>query len=257
MSAAAGTSFRKDGSCVTICAARFLHAALIVCLSDATLNVKVPTLIITPPPTPCHLSFSLSFLLFFFFLWLPPSFPFSLTHSLTVFLSLSSTPPIHPLPLLFLFSLPSSHMLTQSLVPLPSPPLPPLFLYLSAPPSHFCLSPSLHSSPAHSSFSFSLYLPPSLFSHSHTHTHIHTFKYTPSLIPFLSHKHTVCVCLTTLKAVIINDVVIRASRSTSLNQHMHTHSHTPLHTIALPFFLFSLSIVSEKEAALAGMNGTK
>lgn len=111
---------------------------------------------------------------------LPPS-PLSLSYSLTLSFCLSSVTPPHipSLSFSFLSSL-LSHAHSISLIPLPSPPL---FLYLSAPPSHFCLCLPPSTPPPPTALSPFLHTSLPLFSLIRARTH--TFKYTPSLFPFL------------------------------------------------------------------------
>lgn len=185
---------------------------------------------------------------------LPPSSftSFSLTLSFCLSsaapLTTTTTPPYTHTPLLLSLFTPLTRSLNLSF---PFPPSPPLFsLSFSPSISFLSLSPSLHSSPAHSSFSFSSYLPPSFLFLSYTHKH--AFKHTPCLsFSFLTNTHSLSLS-DYLKAVIINDMVIRASRSTPLT-HAHAHLY-PCSLSHLSFCLFSVysflsALYQEKEAA--------
>lgn len=126
-----------------------------------------------------------------------PLLPLFLSHSLTLSFCLSpGSPPLPtPPPSPFPFSLPSSHMLTQSLVP-PSLPLPLLpSLSLSFSPSisflSLCLPPS--SPPPPTALSPSLHTSLPLFSLTHTHTLSNTHPV--SFLFFLTNTQSVSVWL--------------------------------------------------------------
>lgn len=112
---------------------------------------------------------------------------YSLCLSVSLRLPPSPPPPLHTLTPPFSFSFLSS-LLSHAHSISRSPSLPPLFsLSFSPSISFLSLSPSLHSSPAHSSFSFSSYLPPSFLFLSHSHTLSNTH---PVSFFFFPHKYS-------------------------------------------------------------------